>query len=93
MSLNKCIWKKLSGEYCNQSCVRKYCALHNQRIKKGAPGVIDCIKCKRGVKGKTPLCAGCGGHQFRELARYHKRKNNIVLSVEEYINKEKQLKE
>ena len=64
-----------------------------KELKKGAPGVIDCIKCKRGVKGKTPLCSDCGGHRFRELARYHKRKKNIILTVEDYINKEKQLKE
>ena len=93
MGLNKCVWKKLSGEFCNQACVGKYCALHNQRISKGAPGVIDCLVCQRRVKGRTPLCARCGGHQFRELARYHKRKNNIVLTVEQYIKKEKQFRE
>ena len=88
MTLNKCVWKKLSGEYCNQSCVGKYCSTHNQRFKKGAPGVINCIKCNTILKGRTPLCMDCGGHRFREAFRYYKNKYGITIAVQDYVNGE-----
>ena len=96
MTLNKCAWKKLSGEYCNQCCVGKYCSTHNQRFKKGATGVISCIKCNKNLKGKTPLCADCGSKKFREIARYHKRRYGVIVTSEDYISdnyKKKQLNE
>ena len=92
---NKCAWKKLSGEYCNQCCVGKYCAHHNHRFKKGAPGVINCAKCDKILKGKTPLCAKCGSKNFRGIIKYYRQRYGIVVTVEEYLSgdyKRKELK-
>ena len=89
MALNKCKWRKLRDDgYCNQRCVKEYCSLHNYLIsKKGSTGVVVCINCSKGIKGKTQLCADCGGHNFCELARYYLRKYNIILTEQDYISK------
>ena len=61
--------------------------LHNYIItEKGSTGVLVCIGCSKGIKGKTSLCGDCGGHNFKELARYYKRRYNIILTEQDYIN-------
>ena len=52
--MNNCKWlRKENRGLCNRKCVGEYCATHNQQIKNGAPGIILCIRCGIGIKGKT----------------------------------------
>ena len=88
MELNKCKWRKLrDGGYCNKLCKKEYCPVHDHLIsKRGSTGVLVCIGCSKGIKGKTQLCGNCGGHNYKELARYYRRKYNITLTEQDYIS-------
>ena len=84
--MNNCIWRHLHDDgFCGRRCIGTYCALHNYILKKGSTGVLICIGCSKGVKGKTRLCGDCGNHRFKELARYYKRRYNIVITEQDYI--------
>ena len=86
MAKNRCkwIWKNEHG-LCSQRCIGEYCAKHNQQIKNLSSGMVQCIKCGCGVRGKTRLCAECGGRRFRKFVRYYKRKYGVVLDEHDFI--------
>ena len=86
MAQNKCKWLyKNEHGLCSRRCVGEYCAVHNQQIKNGSPGMVLCIKCQCGVRGKTRLCTECDGARFREFVRYYRRKYGIVYDENDFI--------
>ena len=86
MTKNKCAWLYQNEHgLCARRCVGKYCAAHNQQLKNGSRGLILCIKCGHGVRGKTKLCAECGGPRFREFVKYYRRKHNIEYDEHDFI--------
>ena len=95
MAQNRCKWLyKNDYGLCSRRCVGGYCAAHNQQIKNGSVGMITCIKCGQGIRGKTRLYSECGGKRYRSFLEYYKRRYNIIYDENNYITgnyKEKHL--
>ena len=76
--MQNCKWLKLNSSIpCNKSCKGEFCGQHSQQVRHGRLGPTPCIQCGTGVKGKTRLCAHCGGKKYRELKRYYDKKSKI----------------
>jgi len=86
---NFCPWLKIGYTLpCNKNCVNEFCSYHMQCVRNGSLGPKPCIRCGVGVRGKTHLCAQCGGKRYRELKRYYDKKYNIdsiIKREEDYL--------
>lgn len=88
--MNQCKWLGTkSSTCCNKPCKGEFCGAHAQSIRRGSSGPIPCLRCGVGVRGKTQLCAACGGKRYRELKRYYNKKNNdsALTCEQDYLNK------
>ena len=57
---NTCQWLVIgSTELCGKSCLKDYCKVHLNRLRKG-PGTQPCTVCGKGVKNRFKLCIDCG---------------------------------
>ena len=86
LAVNKCSWLiESSTRRCERRCCGRFCGPHNASAKQGNPdGPQPCIGCGRGVKGKHPICNGCGAPQYRSAVEYQRRKNKPISTVEEF---------
>ena len=95
LAVNQCAWLfSGSTQRCGARCCGRFCGLHNYSTKQRRPnGPQPCIGCGRGVKGKHPICIGCGAPQYRSAIEYLRRKNKPIPTVEEFFKsfREKQI--
>ena len=95
MAQNRCKWLyKKGNEMCSRRCIGDFCAAHNQQVKNGSTMMITCIKCGQVVRGKTKLCAECGGKRYRSFVKYYKQRYNIIYDENDFLTgnyREKQL--
>ena len=86
MAQNKCSWVYKKNGICQRRCVGEYCASHNQQLKYKHQLTATCIKCNKIIRGKTKLCSGCGGKNYRSFVDYYRRRYNIIYDENDYLS-------
>ena len=88
LAINKCNWLPQGAKKrCNKNSIGEFCGYHTMIAKQGhSSGPQPCIGgCGTGIRGKYKICTSCGGHKYRSIIDYNKRKNRPIPTPEEFI--------
>jgi len=88
LAINKCSWLPQGAKTrCNKNSINEFCGYHAMIAKQGhSSGPQPCIGgCGTGIRGKYKICTQCGGHKYRSIIDYNKRKNRPIPTPEEFI--------